>query len=457
MRIRKYIKVIFVDFFALFVGIINGFFIPKVFSIDGYSFYKLYGLYITYAGIFHLGFSDGIYILLGGKSQEEIDKKKVRGYFNLLFKIDIIVTLLLLVVWLIFDREYAFLFFALYVFPFQIVHFFRLLYRSMGEFDKYSILQSSINVFSLLSTVLVITIIKSPTIFIIFQILTYAIIALVLVYKMLKYYRIGEKISFKEFKSITEMGFIIMVANTIAALFFSLDRWFIKFLFSTAEFAYYSFAVSMLNLFLALVSSLTILFYPYFSRNHNNEGIIRKIKYYLIMISSFAPCGYFVLELIVNHYLPNYKNSLIVLSILILTIPFITIVNILYSNLYKVRGKGKQYIITVSLMLAAAFILCIIFYFAYKNSYMIAYATLTSFIIWYFYSSRHFGGLNITWKEILFFIYYFVTFQIIFGMHTYSLFKCLLYGVIILIGDWVFFKEHVKELFNFIKGNRSSR
>lgn len=93
MKISKYLKVILVDFLGLIVGIISGFLIPKVFNIDQYAFYRTYTLYISYVGMFHFGFSDGIYIILGGKSKDDIKKSKIKGYFRSLIKLEIILFL----------------------------------------------------------------------------------------------------------------------------------------------------------------------------------------------------------------------------------------------------------------------------------------------------------------------------------------------------------------------------
>ena len=68
MNIRKGIFYVFIaNLINLVFSLITSLFLPKLLSIDTYSYIKLFQLYITYVGILHLGYSDGMYLRLGGK------------------------------------------------------------------------------------------------------------------------------------------------------------------------------------------------------------------------------------------------------------------------------------------------------------------------------------------------------------------------------------------------------
>ena len=140
MNFKKMFKVVFVDFMALFVGILNGFLLPKFLTIDSYAYIKTFTLYIGYSGIFHLGFSDGIYILLGGKSINDINKEKIKGYLLALLKILSLVSICFIIINIFIIKDVIFTCFILYTIPFQVILFVSLLYRATGEFDKYIII-----------------------------------------------------------------------------------------------------------------------------------------------------------------------------------------------------------------------------------------------------------------------------------------------------------------------------
>lgn len=456
MKINKALKVILVDCIALLIGIINGFLLPKFLDIESYAYIKTFTLYIAYSGMFHLGFSDGVYILLGGKKLSEVSRGKIKGYLISLIKILSVVFIIFSIISVLIIKDKIFKYFIIYTIAYQIVLFICLLYRATGEFGKYSFIRIIINGFSLLSTA-VILIKKDPFMYINIQIIGYLLISIYYLFKILLNKCKIEKSSFKEVKYLISMGFLIMIAGTITNLFFSLDRWIIKFKFSTNEFAYYSFGVSMLNLFITLITSISIIFYPYLARSKNKETINYMIKKIIIIITSFAPAGYFFVAFIVENYISKYKASLEVLGILILSIPFIALINILYSNLYKTENKGKIYLFTAIKMLLISFILNILCLLLFKNSVSIAYATLISLIIWYLYSSRHFERLNIKISEIIYFIIYILAYIVIKNININTILKMIYFIIVIIISIFIFFRNDIVKMNNLTINKKGER
>ena len=71
---RNIIKVGISNLFTILSGIIVGFVIPKIMGLEDYGYYKTFTLYVSYVGLFHLGFIDGIYLKYGGVSYDDFDK-----------------------------------------------------------------------------------------------------------------------------------------------------------------------------------------------------------------------------------------------------------------------------------------------------------------------------------------------------------------------------------------------
>lgn len=68
MNLKKSIfKVFSANFLQLISSLVVGFIVPAILSIEGYAELKTYTLFISYIGLFHLGFLDGLYIKYGGK------------------------------------------------------------------------------------------------------------------------------------------------------------------------------------------------------------------------------------------------------------------------------------------------------------------------------------------------------------------------------------------------------
>ena len=111
MNIKKaIIKVFNVNLFQLISSLIVGFFVPMILSIDGYANLKTYTLYISYIGLFHFGFIDGLFIKYGGKKYEDIDKKILKGEHTFLIILEIIISVILFLISLISRNMIIFLF-----------------------------------------------------------------------------------------------------------------------------------------------------------------------------------------------------------------------------------------------------------------------------------------------------------------------------------------------------------
>lgn len=440
---KKAFKVILVDFLGLLVGILNGFLLPKFIELDQYAMIKTFSLYISYSGVFHIGFSDGLYIMLGGKSADELKQGKIKAYLHALIKILLLTIGGLALISFFITKDIIFRLFILYTIPFQITLFQSLLLRATGQFEKYVKIRVFLNIINLLSTILIIST-QSAYAYMIVQILGYGVLALGYLIKVLLFEKNRNECSLMEINNIIKIGFIIMVANTVTNLFFSLDRWFIKIFFAREDFAFYSFGVSMLNLFITVIASITIVFYPYLTEYKKQSNIIKEIKSYIIIISSFVPLGYFVLSFIVNNFIKNYIYSLSILKILIICIPFISLINVLYSNLYKVNNLGKLYLKVSIKMLLLATILNSIFLIIFKSTISIAYASLLSLVFWYLYSSKDFEQLKIPIKELIY-LGIMILSYIILSEYFNSILGFIFYLIIISTQIYVLYKtEFVK-------------
>ena len=69
MSFKKGFFYVFIsNLIGVFISIVTGFVLPKFLSIESYSDIKLFQLYVTYLGILHLGYSDGMYLKYGARS-----------------------------------------------------------------------------------------------------------------------------------------------------------------------------------------------------------------------------------------------------------------------------------------------------------------------------------------------------------------------------------------------------
>lgn len=66
-------------------GLVVGFLIPKILSIEDYGMYKTFSLYTTYIGFFSMGIIDGIVLDYGGKDYGQLKRSKFRSFFQVVY------------------------------------------------------------------------------------------------------------------------------------------------------------------------------------------------------------------------------------------------------------------------------------------------------------------------------------------------------------------------------------
>ena len=65
------------QFISIIINLIMYLIVPKIVGTTNYAYWQLFIFYTNYAGFFHLGLVDGIYLRLGGKKYNDLN-------FNLL-------------------------------------------------------------------------------------------------------------------------------------------------------------------------------------------------------------------------------------------------------------------------------------------------------------------------------------------------------------------------------------
>ena len=320
------------------------------------------------------------------------------------------------------------------------IGFFRLIYQAIGEFKKYTNLiyvQTSIY---LVINIILIFIFKSSN-FIYYCLATLfsnLVVMIILEFNIHKELKGIEKKYSKDVFNNIKVGFFILLGNLAVMALYGIDRWFIKGFYSVSDFAYYSFALSMLNLINVLISAISVIFYNYLSKN-NDENYIKMIKNYLIILGVFASGAYFIFEVIVKVFLRKYIPSLNIIAISFASYPYMITINSLFVNLYKARKNEKRYVKVVCLMLGVSIMLNILSIIIFDISLGIALATTISFVFWYIYSCRDFKYTKITKNESMFLMINFITFMLTSHLLN-SILGGIVYFTVIIITLILFFK-----------------
>ena len=395
--LKNIIRVVFGNVAVLLSGIFVSLFLPKIISVTDYGFYKVFSLYYGYLGVLSLGIIDGIVLKYGNMDYDGLNREKMRRVFSIYSFIHIIFVLLLILISLIFlkkDYQFIFLMLGATLLPANYTGYFQQISQITQRFKEYSsrkIIQSILNV-AFLSVLIVLVASKVVTIDYKVYIIGSVLITVILCVWYLVTYReivFGKKESVKEGVietiGLAKIGLPLLVANLCSTLLLSLDRQFVSVLFSTEEYATYSFAYSMLSLITVAVSSVSTVIYPLFKRYDEEKllesySVISEIVLIVVfaMMLVYNPLCYFV-----EWFLPKYANSLIFLRIILPGVALSSMITIVLHNYYKVLGKNFLYFMISVIILAISIGLNVAAFYIFGNREAISIASIITTVFWY--------------------------------------------------------------------------
>lgn len=399
-------------FYVLTANIINmmfsvgtNFLLPKFLTIESYAQIKSYFLYINYVAILHFGYNDGMYLFYGGKNIKSIDPKDLERNISTLRVFQFVVCAIS-IIFASFMHDTALIMAAIAVLPQNMLAYFKNLFQAIGEFKSYAkILNFSTGLtFAINIILLAFGFTDRFEIFLIAYIIIAVFIWFYLEYQFCKIfqYKFSSHIfSWFELKKNVSAGILLLLGNMSSQFMTGMDRWFVKLLMDSVNFAQYSFAVSMENLLNVAVTPISVTLYNYFCNHKNTDDIIR-IRNYVLAFAALVISAAFPVKFVIEILLPKYIGSIKVMFILFSSQLFYIVIKSVYVNLYKARQMQKKYFTKLCLIIVIGFLLNIILYYVIHSKEVLSIGTLTSAIIWFFISQVDFQEINYKPQHYLF-------------------------------------------------------
>ena len=458
IKIKKGIIYVFIsNVINLAISLFSGFVLPKYLSIETYSNIKLFQLYITYTGIAHFGFSDGMYLRNGGKTLESVNKKEVIEEFFTFKVFQFVMTILAILIAIGLQNEMLLLC-AIVILPINISNYIRSLYNSIGLFKKYSKYTNINTIMIFVINIILLLIIKTD------YYLTYLIAYIIMYFAYWCFIEIENKKIFgktePKFKTkyLTENiknGFSLLIGNFCNVIFTSVDRIFVKYLYGMIKFAYYSFAVSIENLLNVFITPISTVMYNYFCINKKREQIVN-VKKYIMLFSTVIIIVMFPAKWVINIWLTKYEDALNVLCLLIAAQYMAIMVRCVHVNLYKAEKKQNKYFKIMITIVFISIVLNCIAWWSNSNMIGIATATLLTNIVWFIIGELDFKAYRL---KIYDYIYIFTILILFIGCNFISnaIVAAIIYCLMSIVISIIFEKEIIyqikKLVLNFLKIN----
>lgn len=441
------LQILIANIINLVLGLVTGFVLPKYLSVEAYGYMKTYHLYITYIGIFHLGYADGMYLKYGGKNLTEVDRRDLFKSISTLYIFQTIVTFVLLV-FSVLIKDWVLIAFALTIFPFNMVGCYKSFYQAVGEFQKYGLL---VNLSAIVPVVFIVIFMllkkHSAIVFVAAYVIAYYIVFVISEVIAKKYCRTSERVWFSAPEFITNIknGILLMFGNFSSLIMSGMDRWCIKLMMKNMEeFSYYSFAVSMQGMIDVFVSPFTVTMYNFVCKGVSDKEL-KKLKEYCLVFGLVLIAGAFPVKFIIEVFLQQYLNSCSVIFFLFATELLYLIIKGIYINLYKASGRQGTYFKQLIIVILIALVLNVTFYQINPRRESFAFATLVSTYVWMFLCARQFKELIFSVQDIFIMVSSMILYLFV-GMTFSSYVGCGIYAAYVGILLLLFKRKTVKAL-----------
>ena len=402
-RLSKGIQMVFItNVIGMLFSLITNFALPKYTSIETYAEIRTYQLYVTYIGVLHLGYIDGVYLKYGGRELSAILPDDLARQHHTLFCFQLFATLLLAVPSVI-TRNVTLAAFTLSVLPFNMAQYYKLLYQATGEFSRYSILMNLTSLFIFLANLAMLFVFRaqSHATFLAGYVLVYLVIWVI---SEVQFGRLPRRESrstgaWCEMRSNINSGILLMLGNFSSILLTSIDRWFVMFFLNTQAYALYSFAVSIESMLNVVVTPISTTLYNYCCINRDDKQI-RGMRDYILLFAVAVIASAFPASFIVNGFLTKYVGALSVVFFLFAAQIFFIIIKSLFVNLYKAKHMQRVYFVKLFASLGFGVVANIVGFLCLKSKEAFAIGTMLSAVFWFLICMPDFPEVTFSLKHL---------------------------------------------------------
>lgn len=351
-------------------SVVTALFMPKVLGVTAYGYWQLFIFYSTYGGFFHLGLNDGVYLVEGGKTRDQIDKKAINSQFRVGIGIQVIMGLLITVIATIIspgpERTFVLLSFAFYTVLLNLSAYLGYVFQAVNETKLFSFM-TMLERFAFLVPMVVFLVlgVESFEPYVIAYIGARACALLYTIWHARDFLAAGAYSASESIRmsiASIKVGICLMLANTADMLILGVARGIIDLACGIEAFGRVSFSLSLVNFFISFVSQAAMVLFPALRQGSESERRAFYMRSRDLMQLAFPVVYllYFPIVWLLSYWLPQYADSLYYFAILLPICVFNTKMNITCTTYFKVlrmeRTLLKVNIVTVLASLAFSLI-----------------------------------------------------------------------------------------------------
>lgn len=365
--------------------------VPKFIGNINYAYWQLFLFYSNYAGFFHLGLADGIYLKLGGKDYRELDFKSLGNQLRMMIFTQLIIGIIFILAIFEFniDLNRKFVIFAtiIYIIIYCIENYLGFVIQAVNKTKKYSF---AVIMEKITSLILVIIVIfckiddYRPYVYIYLFSKTLNITYLIINTKEIvfaKWQKIN--LTFKECFSNIKIGSILMFSSIASALILGSGRIIIDNIWGIETFGKISFSISMVNMILLFIRQVSMVMFPALRQVDNNSltQIYNLLKNTLDILLPCIFIIYLPMTKILIIWLPEYTESIEFLSIILPICIFDARMQVLCNTYFKVLRKEKALLKVNLISMIFSWIMALICGYLFRNMITVVVFMVISIIV----------------------------------------------------------------------------
>ena len=425
------------------LGVAKALILPIMLGVTNFGYWQVYLLYISYVGVFALGFNDGIYLRYGKYNYEDLPKSIFRTSIKLFIVVQLVIMVLIALIILIepdTNKQISMLWASLNI-PIAglrgVLIYILQITNQLKRYSFYTILDKVV----LFLIIILVYFMKNDNFLLLIIADTFSrVLVLALMGYSCRDLLIGKgtslQLACKEIYKNINAGIQLMLASFAGIFILGFGRLIVERFESIEVYGVYSFSISTMNLVLLFSTAVGLVVYPTLSRLQE-----KKYSIYFFNLNHIISIGifslllvYFPLRIFINSYMVDYTKIFEYLPI-VFTIVFIQAkMQILINPFFKLLRKEKTMLNTNILGLLMAVILIVLLYFSSRLVVMVIVGTFIAMGIRLYLSEIYLknalsinNNLNIIMEILMGFIFILFAYQscILVGFLGYFIALCV--------------------------------
>ena len=393
------IALILLSIVSILAQVVLNYVLSKNTTVETFGEYRNFLAIVSFSGIFHIGFVDGLYLKWLLK-----DEKPQFSEFISLFLIQLVC---LTIVFAILHQTHLIVAILLQIFAQNLLVFSNSVLQSVQKFITSNVFIVANQILIALSMYAFVGVLDIYNIIKIYNGLYFVSISLLLVFLFGK-----KKIVFDDFRNLKftnfkpifletlRMGFPVLLTGLVFVGFQNMDKIILKAYYSQYDYGLYAFGFTIINILIGIVLSVTNFILRKFIDTSLSvlQDIFTKLTFGLTLICILflfcSPIFFFL----INIYTPQYLGAKsIILALTVLILPYV-LLQLLIFNLFKSLNRANIFfynsVIHLVLLILVLFSAC----FLQIKLPFIPYLLLTVFLSWYLISEYFLTKINTLFK-----------------------------------------------------------